>query len=197
MAWVDLNDVYVPKTGGVVIGNLEVDGTLVLGDGSGGKVNATEMLANRKLTRFYRLDSDTTIPWDSGTMFCSMSEDGKTFRLSGNTYKSSANAAWSAMVWIPGTGNSVAGYKSFKVATPSEALSFNGVGLEIYSSDLAVGNFNQTGFVIGTDGYIYLGIRYSSPEATNPYALLFPGGAIYNVEDGRPWSIGSTLGSGA
>lgn len=36
MAWVNLNDVFVPETGGTVSGDLNVDGSLIINDGKGG-----------------------------------------------------------------------------------------------------------------------------------------------------------------
>jgi len=47
MAWVDLNDVYVPKTGGTVTGNLEVDGTLTLNDNNGGTATVGDYVVER------------------------------------------------------------------------------------------------------------------------------------------------------
>lgn len=35
MTWVNLNDIYVPKTGGTVTGDLGVDGSIVVNDGTG------------------------------------------------------------------------------------------------------------------------------------------------------------------
>ena len=49
MTWVNLNDVYVEKTGGVVNGNLDVKGTILVdnGSGDGKKYNVAKEISNR------------------------------------------------------------------------------------------------------------------------------------------------------
>lgn len=130
------------------------------------------------LTRHYKLNNSTDIPWDSGTLVCDMNDTGTMFRLHGNTYKSSANDAWSKTEWIPGTNETWAGYKTFKVKAPSDGkvrwIDCSGIHINTNGSVYA-GNFNYDHICIGTDGYIYVCTMKSKPNNTNPLITFYFG----------------------
>lgn len=130
------------------------------------------------LTRHYKLNNSIDIPWDSGTLVCDMNDTGTMFRLHGNTYKSSANDAWSKTEWIPGTNETWAGYKTFKVKAPSDGkvrwIDCSGIHINTNGSVYA-GNFNYDHICIGTDGYIYVCTMKSKPNNTNPLITFYFG----------------------
>lgn len=75
MSWVNLNDVYVNKTGGTITGDLTVNGSIKVNDGKGdgGIYNvANEITTLRdsvsqvKAVEFYELDGNSTRTWTYG-----------------------------------------------------------------------------------------------------------------------------------
>lgn len=144
------------------------------------------------------MNSNISIPWDSGTLVCDMNEDGSVFRLHGNTYKSSASSAWGATSWIPGTNETYAGYKTFKVKAPSDGKVkwIDCAGFHVNTSDyVTTGNFNSDHICIGTDGYVYICTMSSNPNNTSPLLTFYSGIVCY--VDSETNGDGYVYGSGA
>lgn len=132
------------------------------------------------LTEHYCLWTDKGA-WDSGTLFLDKTKDGSIFRIGGTAYANSGALAWSSMPWIPGTNNKSAGWKTFKVKTPSKAKVCR-VGLQtIVSTALVGGNLNTSKIIIGTDGYVYVACFETQPPAADLNVAFF--GAIMCVDD--------------
>lgn len=148
------------------------------------------------LTRHYKMHNGISIPWDSGTLVCDMNEDGSVFRLHGNAYKSSANAAWEKMTQIPGA-SSYRGYKTFKVKAPSDGNVkwVDCAGIYINVDGLSAGSLNYDNICIGTDGYVYVAVLSSSPNNTRPLMLFFSGIVVH--VDSSASSGGYIVGNGA
>lgn len=97
--------------------------------------------------------------WDSGTLTCDMNNDGSRFRLQGAAYVNSANSMWDGSQWIPGTSDTYAGLKTFKVKKPSDGVArwIWGAGIHVnVSNGVLAGNLNYDTIIIGTDGFLYV-----------------------------------------
>lgn len=117
------------------------------------------------------------VPGTSGYLMWCCSDDGFRVNLRGNIYFDSANAAWGAMVAVPG----LSGYWGYKV--PAELYSRMGsplyteykyisaIGQRTVSATWSPGIVNRATAALGTDGNIYLDVRNEGFNTTDPYAL--------------------------
>lgn len=90
MAWVNLNDIYVEKTGSTINGNLDVEGTLLVNDGSGAKYNVAHTIHNRGVS-FAELDGT-----DSNCHFQFIIRDDKNNKLYTLAFNDKNIVLWNA-----------------------------------------------------------------------------------------------------
>jgi len=135
------------------------------------------------LTRHYLLQKGGAgVKWESGTLSCDMNEDGSIFRLCGSAYANDGSVAWSTMPWIPGTNNTYAGWKTFKVKTPPKAKEQRCCGLiSTVNSNMGAQNLNYCHLIVGTDGYVYIPATNVKHKATHLCCCFF--GVTLCVDD--------------
>lgn len=172
MTWVNLNDVYVPKTGGTITGALTVNGNLTINDGTG---NGTTYNVANEITSLRDSVSQTTL-WENnnaphGSCRVNINTGNNTHQLYGTAcvLSSEWGSVWNAAVKCPGISDSIWYIKTnFKVQTPSKAYSVpcSGIFLGGFSDAVYPENFNNAIYYVGTDGYIYIPLQSSKPTTT-------------------------------
>ena len=170
MTWVNLNNVYVPKTGGTITGALTVNGNLTINDGTG---NGTTYNVANEITSLRDSVSQTTTHVNNGAPHgtCRLNISNNMHRFYGTVLviDSEWSSIWNAAVKCPGISDDKWHIKtSFKVQTPSKAYSVPCAGITMggFSGSPNPENFNSAVYYVGTDGYIYIPIGSSKPTTT-------------------------------
>ena len=165
MSWVNLDDVYVNKSGDSIAGNLSVGGTLTINDGKG--TDTTYNVANEITTL-----RDSVSQEKIGDYQVNLA--GATFNINA-VYIPSQNAIRvicdRASGWMIASGN---GYKSVSVSlppkyTPSANTCF--IGISDFSAQFAVS------VELKTDGKLYLTATYYN--GMNSYGTAKMSGMLY------------------
>lgn len=98
MAWVNLNDVYVNKTGGTIAGDLAVNGSLIINDGKGS--DTTYNVAN-EITTLRDSVSPTVIASTVSTSYQSFTVDLYKYRVLNIVVLTTDNRPLASTLFMP------------------------------------------------------------------------------------------------
>lgn len=185
---------------GTAMGHFEtvtVDNDLIL-ENKSLKEEINKLKSMVTLNRHYKMNNSISIPWSSGTLCCDMNEDGSVFRLHGNCYRPSASGAWDNTSWIPGTNETWAGYKTFKVKPPANGQPkwIDCAGIYVNTDSMTSGSLNYDHICIGTDGYVYICCLNSRPSSTSPLMIFYSGITCYVDSEAESGNSGYIYGRG-